>query len=108
MVDFNPGGVNTYSLIVGSPAKNCGGTADSVAVVGGQLTISDTWSQDLTAGISLGRAAGDIRINISGTELWENSKSRYLSQVVNMTISPNNQVSCATLVIVNQIPDKYF
>ena len=113
--DFNPklevpGGVNTYSLIVGSSAKNCGGggTANLVAVVGGQLTISDTWSQDLTAGISLGRAADDIRINISGTDVWENSKSQCLSQVVNMIIPPNNQVSCATLVIVNQIPDTYF
>ncbi len=77
-------------------------------MVGGQLTISDTWSQDLTAGLSLGGAAGDLRLNTSGTELWENSKGQYLSQVVKMTIPPNSQVSCATLMIVNQIPDAYF
>jgi hypothetical protein len=98
-------GVNTYSLIVGTPSKNCAGTANSVALVGGQLTISDTWSQDNTPGLSLGRAASDLRLNTSATDLWDNSKSQYLSQVVRMTIPPNTQVSCATFVIPNLTVD---
>lgn len=72
------------------------------------MTICDTWSQDDTAGLSLGRGAGDLRLNTSGTELWQNSQIRYLSQVVKMTIPPNNQVSCATSATVNQFSDTYF
>ena len=73
--------------------------------VGGQLSITDTWSQDLTVGLSLGGAAGDLVLNTSGTQVWENSQSRYLAQVVQMTIPPANRVSCATSLIVNKIPD---
>jgi len=75
-------------------------------MVGGQLSITDTWSQDLSsAGLSLGGAAGNLILNTSGTEVWKNSQGYYLAQVVIMTIPPKNQVSCTTLVIVNQIPD---
>ena len=71
-------------------------------MVGGQLTITDTWSQDRSAGLSLGGEAGNLVLNTSGTQVWENSRSQFLSKVVKMTIPPTNQVSCETLVIVNQ------
>jgi hypothetical protein len=71
------------------------------------VTICDTWSQDLSAGISLGRGAGDLRLNTSGTELWQNSQVQSLSQVVKIKIPPNNRVSCVTLAIVSQLSDTY-
>jgi hypothetical protein len=101
--DHDPGsqaaaGLNDFSLIVGTPASNCGGgTANLIAVVGGQLSITDTWSQDLSAGLSLGNAAGDLILNISGTQTWQNSQVRRLIEVVNMTIPPERQVNCAIL-----------
>jgi len=73
--------------------SNCGGTTDSVVEVGGQVTISDTWSQDATAGLSLGGSAGGLVLNTSESQLWGNTQSQSLSRVVKMTIPPERQVS---------------
>ena len=63
------------------------------------MTISDTWSQDVTAGLSLGGSAGDLILNTSETQLWGNTQSQHLSRVVKMTIPPERQVSRVTSVI---------
>jgi len=82
---------------VGTPASNCDGTTNSIFTVGGQLTVTDTWSQDQTVGLSLGEAADNLILNISETQVWENSQTQLLSREVKMTIPAEMQVSCATL-----------
>ena len=104
-----PAGFNIYPLIVGSSKCNCDSNTDSVEVdVGGQLSITDAWSQDISApGISLGGEAGKLVLHTgtSGTGVWKISQNYYLAQVAKPTIPPKNEVSCPTLAIVNQISD---
>ena len=73
-----------------------------VVTLGGQLTITDSWSQTFGVGLSLGSAEDDLILDISGSATWGKSKSWQVSETLQMSIPSQRQVSGTILVIVNQ------
>jgi len=65
------------------------------------VIITDTWSQSLSAGLSLGDASSNLVLNTSGTQAWQNSQSQLLADIVQMTIPSNSQGALVAQVMYN-------
>lgn len=95
-------GLNTYALIVGSAASNCGGgTEDLTVTLGGSLTLADSWSQTLSVGLTMGSAADGLSLTVTGSTTWSKSQSVEEDETFTISIPPQRQVSCTASVMVS-------